>query len=157
MMIYTKEFKNNFKISVVEAIRQRLHMQNKTQVSVAESMGISVTMLNTALNWDPSVSISVFRLLDIYRHIGGRIKLHLPGDVREHDYSEDSKECYSAALHNFVYEEILRQKLSIAEAARKTHVLRGAISSVKRGKLLKVDTLLDMSAYLGGCIEFKLY
>lgn len=49
-MIYSKDTKNNFKSVMVEAIRHRMAVLGKTQVALAERMGVCRGMIHLACN-----------------------------------------------------------------------------------------------------------
>lgn len=156
-MIYSKDTKNNFKSVMVEAIRHRMAVLGKTQADLAERMGVCRGTIHLACNWDPSVSMSVFRACDIYTNAGGRVVLKFVRSGTSFTYNKEHQHEYEATLRDYILRRIQIERLSIAQAARKAQVLRGTISSIKRGDSMRADTLLDMFACMGGVIEFDMY
>lgn len=156
-MIYTKETKNDIKSAISVAIRDRITILGKTQVALAERMAVSHNTINLICNWDPSVSMTVFRACDVYTNAGGRVVLKFVRSGKSFVYNKEQQEEYNSILRDYILKCIEIEKLSIAQAARKAQVLRGMISSVKRGDNIRPETLIDMFACMGGLIEFELY
>lgn len=156
-MIYTKETKNDIKAAISAAIRDRITVLGKTQVSLAERMQVCVGTISQACNWDPSVSMSIFRACDIYTNAGGRVVLKFVRSGKSFVYNKEQQEEYNSILRDYILNCIQIERLSIAQAARKAKVLRGMIGSVKRGDNIRPETLIDMFACMGGVIEFELY